>query len=88
MQNFLVYLGGDVEDVIAIILDVYYLRNVPFLHPVVPVGCPVLPYRLEWNMMKEVRWFSPKQITCLPKSTALIVTLVNIRIRTPNPRAG
>lgn len=43
MQNVLVYLGGDIEKVFAIIIYAYALRAVPLLSPAVPVGMTYLP---------------------------------------------
>lgn len=55
MQNVLVEVEGDVEDVVAIILDAYTLRAVPLLYSAAPVGRDVSPYRLGWQMLTGLR---------------------------------
>lgn len=55
MQNSLVYFDGDVEEVVAFILDAYTLRAVLPFSPVTPVGHDVFPYRLEWKMLTQAR---------------------------------
>lgn len=55
MRKVLVQLVGDMEDVVAIFLDEYALTAVPLLSPVATVGRDVFPYRLDWQMMTQVR---------------------------------
>lgn len=54
-QNVLVYLNGDVYDVVSGSPYAYSLRAVLLLSLFAPVESDVFPYRLEWQVLTEVR---------------------------------